>query len=202
MDRRNKLFEIASNRMFSALNAFYIWKIIGQSINIHQEGGEEKANENLEWIINKYPSFFQQTIINSYKTFVCDLAIFFDAGKYESFSLHKLIEIASEKENNLLEIKSQIQEIKKPHGKLISLIIRLRNQDVAHQALNPEQHHIIYKEVEDLFVAVQKILNLLSEYHDRSWTVWDHLEKEMEGDISWIFENLKRGEKQRLKGIE
>ncbi len=189
--------------MYSAMNAFYIWKIINESINIHQNGGEIMANENLKLVINKYKYFFQQTINNSYKTFIIDLGIFFDAERYEeAFSLGKLIKIIEDQGIDISQLNIEIDNLKNPHGKLISLIIKLRNQDVAHQGINPEQHSLVFVEVEGLFKAVQDILNKLTKYYDNSSTFWDQVEEDIKGDIDWIFENLKRGEKERLREID
>lgn len=196
-----KTLSIVTNRMFSALNSFYIWKILNQSMNVNEES-EEKAKENLEWIFNKYPNFFQQTIINAYKTFVVDLAIFFDSEGFEqTLSLGKLLKLLDGKNIDIEKLKLDINQIKKPHGKLISLIMDLRNQDVAHQAMDPVQHTLNYEEVENLFKAVHKILNNITKYYDDSITMWNHIEDNVKNDINWIFGNLKRGEKVRLEEI-
>src|SRR6266404_6259363 len=120
-DSNNKLFTIASNRMYSALNAYFIWKIINQSININEDGGRAKAEENLEFIINKYPYFFQTILQAAYKTFVTDITIFFDAGRYEdSFTIGKLLNVIEQQGIDISEVKTKIEEMKSPHGKLIS----------------------------------------------------------------------------------
>jgi len=196
------IFNIVRNRMFSALNSFYIWKKINQSINVNEESGPKLAQENVDQIINKYPNFFQQVLISSYKTFVADLAIFFDSEKHEdSLSIGKLFELLQEKNVDLLVLKEEIGIIKKPHGRIISLIMELRNQDVAHQAMDPQQHVLNYQEVENLFKAVQEVLNKITRYYDDSITVWDHIEESVNGDVQWIYGNLKRGEKVRLDEI-
>jgi hypothetical protein len=198
----SKNFVIIRNRMYSALNAYFIWKIINQSINVHSEGGEKMANENLELVINKYKYFFQQILNSSYKTFIVDLAIFFDSAKYEeSLSLRKLFNILEINDTAAIKIINEIEEIKKPHGELIDLILKLRNQDVAHQGINPEQHVLNYEKVEALFKAIQEILNKLTKYYDDSISIWSHVERDMLKDIKWIFDNLKRGERLRLEEI-
>jgi RNAse (barnase) inhibitor barstar len=197
-----KTFNIVRNRMFSALNSFYIWKKIEQSMNIHEEGGSELAQENVDQIINKYRSFFHQIRICSYKTFIVDLAIFFDSEGYEeTLSLGKVIKLLENKGVDLIKLRKEIDVIKKPHGKLIALIMKLRNQDVAHQALEPEQHILNYEEIENLFKAVQDIFNIITKFYDDSVTAWDHIEDEVRSDIDWIYDNLKRGEKVRLEEI-
>lgn len=198
-----KIFSLAKNRMYSALNAYHIWKYVEQAININNEGGAAKAQENLDWVINKYQYFFRQTGINSYKTFIADLAIFFDSEKYEeSFSLKKVIAAVKDTGVDMGELEKEIEEIKKPHGKLITLIMKLRNQDVAHQALDPKQHIIKYEEVEALFEAVQQIMNKLSIHYNDLVVSWRHVEGDMRNDMDLVFKNLKRGEKERLRDIE
>lgn len=198
------IFKIVRNRMYSALNSYFIWKTINQLMNINGEAGKIGAQENLDLVINKYKYFFQEIIISSYKTFVIDLSIFFDSDKYdETFSLNKLISIVEKKDKslNIDEIKKEIENIKKPHGQLIGLILKLRNQDVAHQGINPNQHTLIYSEVEGLFHAVHDILNKLTTYYDNSVSSWKHVENDMKRDIDLIFNNLKRGELLRIKEI-
>ncbi len=201
-ETNNNLFAIASNRMFSALNSFYIWKKFNQSININEDGGEVMAQENLDEIFNKYKYFFQQTLISSYKTFILDLTVFFESEKFEeTFSIGKLVKIIEDSGVDVTQLKVDIQKIKFPHGKIIGLIMKLRNQDVAHQAKNPEQHVLVYTEVEALFKAVQAILNAISIYYDNSVSAWSHVEDEIVRDVDRVFENLKRGEKVRLAEI-
>ena len=198
------IFKIVRDRMYSALNSYFIWKIMNQLMNINGETGKNGAQENLDLVINKYKYFFQEIIISSYKTFILDLSVFFDSDKYdETFSLNKLINLIQKEDNglNIEEIKKEIEKIKKPHGKLIGLILKLRNQDAAHQGINPSQHKLVYSEVEDLFKAVHSILNKLTLYYDNSVTSWGHVEKDMKHDIDLIFNNLKRGELLRLKEI-
>ena len=61
---------------------------------------------------------------------------------------------------------------------------------------------INYADMEALFVAVHEILNLLSQYNDRSYSVWDHIPKQIETEMSLMFENLERGERARLDEID
>ena len=50
-------------------------------------------------------------------------------------------------------------------------------------------------------MGVQEILNLLSKYYDRSFTIWDHIERNVTSSLEWVVDNLERGEKVRLDEI-
>lgn len=171
-------------------------------MNINEEG-KEKAERNVE-ILKKYWDFFDTVLNSSYKSFVTDVSIFFDSEKYEdTFSLQKLINIVKEKTtdteyNKLIE---EIDAIKKKHGVKIAFILELRNAEVSHQEIERKRRLIVYKEIDELFVGVQEILNLLSKYYDRSFTIWDHIEKNVTSSLEWVIDNLERGEKVRLDEI-
>lgn len=197
-----KLFRLVSSRMFSALSAFYIWKWLNQSINVN-EVTREVAEENVE-VRKKYPNLFSQLHNSCFKSFVLDLSVFFDAEKYEdNLSISKLLKVLekTKTELELDQIKEEIKSIKKKHGVSIKQLLDLRNEDVVHQKIEVENKRIIYKEIEELFKAVQEILNIISSYYDDSTTIWYHIEQNIEGDMSWVFDNLKRGEKVRIDDI-
>jgi len=99
------------------------------------------------------------------------------------------------------ELLKEINAIKKKHGVKIAFILELRNTEVSHQEIERKRRLIVYKEVDELFVGVQEILNLLSKYYDRSFTIWDHLERNVTGSLEWVIDNLERGEKARLDEI-
>jgi hypothetical protein len=196
------IFKVASNRMFSALIAFYNWKWLSQAINVNNQG-KAIAERNVS-IINKYSYFFHQVLISTYKSFVADLAIFFDSGKYDDkFSIEKLLGTLEKKisESELETLRIKIDEIKRKHGIKISFILELRNADVAHQEIKLQSRKINYSEIKELFSAVQEILNLISNHYDGSVTVWDHLEGDVASDMQYLFDNLERGENTRLKEI-
>lgn len=200
---RETLFKTAQDRMYSAVSAYYIWRHLGIAMNINNKG-RAVAEKNVA-ILNDYGYFFHQIIPNTYKSFVADLAIFFDANKFEfSFSIEKLLASLIDKvsEAEIHTLKKEINKIKSKHGIKISLILELRNADVAHQEVLPRSRSINYSNIEELFSAVQEILNRLSRYHNNSFTVWDHLEDRIDHDIQYIFNNLERGEKIRLEEIE
>jgi len=197
-----KLFRLVSGRMFSALSAFYIWKWLNESININVVT-REVAEENVE-VRKKYPNLFSQLHNSCFKSFVLDLSVFFDAEKYEdNLSLGKLLKVLekTKTEPELNDIKEEIKVIKNKHGVSIKQLLDLRNEDVAHQKIEVESKKIKYKEIEELFKAVQEILNIISRHYDDSTTIWYHIELNIEGDMSWVFDNLKRGEKVRIDDI-
>ncbi len=197
------LFRLTTDRMFTALESYYLWKKFSQMINVN-EVGEVQAKENVAFF-QKYWKFFHPVFQSSYKSFVTDLSIFFDASKYdETFSLKKLIEeiktFVSEAEYEA--IVNEISVIKKRHGVTIDLILELRNREVAHQEMDRKSREVIFKDIEDLFKGVQEILNLLSKYYNRGVTYWDHIEEDVLHSFDWVKGNLQRGEKVRLREIE
>lgn len=116
-EKAKKLFEITTNRMFTAIESFCVWKKINMMMNINEDS-KEKAERNVE-IFRKYWDFFDTVINSSYKSFVTDLSIFFDSEKYEdTFSLQKLINIVKEKTSDIEynELIKEIDSIKKRHG--------------------------------------------------------------------------------------
>jgi|SRR3989344_5222766 len=201
-EKAKKLFEITTNRMFTAIESFCVWKKMSMMMNTNEEG-KDKAERNVE-IFRKYWDFFSTVQNGTYKSFVTDLSIFFDSEKYEgTFSLQKLINIVKEKTtdteyNKLIE---EIDAIKTKHGVKIAFILELRNAEVSHQEIERKRRLIVFKEIDELFVGVQEILNLLSKYYDRSFTIWDHIERNVTSSLEWVVDNLERGEKVRLDEI-
>lgn len=204
MATSKELFEVAKRRMFTAVSAYYVWKSLSNSFNVNSKGKAE-AEKNVG-IINKYQSFFQQTLSSVYKSFVADLSIFFDSdNKYEeTFSVSKMIDSLSEtlSEGEIEKLKAKIKEIKSRHGVTIALLLQLRNADVAHQEIEAQSRTVEYGKIEELFNAVSEILNLASHHIDNSVWIWDHLEYDVENDIRTMLANLERGEKARLQEIE
>lgn len=198
-----KLFEITTHRMFTAVESFGVWKKMNMMMNINEES-KDKAERNVE-IFRKYWDFFNTVLNSTYKSFVADLSIFFDSEKYEdTFSLKKLINIVKEKITDIEynELIKDIDAIKKKHGVKIAFILVLRNTEVSHQEIERKRRLIVYKEIDELFAGVQEILNLLSKYYDQSFTIWDHVERNVTGSLEWIIDNLERGEKVRLNENE
>jgi len=201
-EKAKKLFGITTNRMFTAIESFCVWKKMNMMMNTNEEG-KKKAERNVE-ILRKYWDFFDTVLNSSYKSFVTDLSIFFDSEKYEdTFSLQKLINIIKEKttDTEYNKLVEEIDTIKKKHGVKIAFILELRNAEVSHQEIERKRRLIVYKEIDELFIGVQEILNLLSKYYDRSFTIWDHIEKNVTSSLEWVIDNLERGEKVRLDEI-
>lgn len=201
-------FEIALSagvsRMNSALHAFYIWKWINDVINTNSPGGKEVAEKSAA-TLNVYASVFQQIKVSCYKVFVADLSIFFDKKGYEdSFSITKLLLFAKEKisEVDMIELKKQIEKIRSKYGADIAFIQELRNADVAHQEMNLKSRKLIYKNTEELFLAIQKIINLISVKYNHSTWAWNHIEDHVLHELNWMLDNLQRGEKKRIEEIE
>ena len=199
-----KAIEVLSSRMLSALGGYYIWKWMEQARNTNNLGGLDKANRNLN-IFNRHLAFFGQIIKSTYKSFVIDLAFFFDKEGYEnSLSINKLLDLGRDKfsDDDITEIKKQIFEIKQKQGKNIALILELRTADVAHQELDSRSRHVLYENIEALFKAVQEILNMITMKYDRSEHWWNHVEKEVNRQMDWVMNNLEKGENVRIKEIE
>lgn len=194
----DQLFDIATDRMYSILNSYFIWKWINLSINTNKDGAE-KAYDNLDQVVNKYKYFFQQTLVNSFNSFIIDLAIFFDKNYDEVFTLKKLTKAVSPTLTK--EVLQKVENLIKPNFETINLVRQLRNK-VAHASLiDIPNKFVLYESFEKLFAALHEVINLLSITHDGSVTTWNHVEKDVEADLSWIFANLKRGENERIKEI-
>lgn len=199
-----EIFDMAEWRMYSALCAFYTWKWLEQAINIHN-AGEDTAKRNVG-IINNHKYFLRQVFTSSYKSFISDLSIFFDAEKYEdNLTLNKLLKTLENKvtPEKLDELRGYISEIKKQHGVSLALILELRNSDVAHQSIKVKKKYnrVNFSEIEELFNAVQEILNLISRHYDKSVSGWGHVESEVSRHLKLTFDNLERGEKVRKENI-
>jgi len=73
-EKAKKLFQITTNRMFTALESYCVWKKINMMMNINEEG-KDKAERNVE-IFKKYWDFFNTVQNSTYKSFVTDLSFF------------------------------------------------------------------------------------------------------------------------------
>jgi len=58
------VLKAGTNRMNSALHAFYIWKWINDIVNINSPGGREAAERNVD-TLSTYASIFQSIKISS-----------------------------------------------------------------------------------------------------------------------------------------
>lgn len=197
-----KFYQITTDRMYTALESYHTWKALAKMKNVN-EVGKEKAERNVE-ILKKYWDFFHSVETSSYKSFIIDLAIFFDKERYEdTFSLNKLLSVARNMitEAEYSDLLEKIRIIKAKNGTQISLVLELRNTDVGHQKIERKEHFIKFTEVEALFEAVQEILNLVSKHTSDSHTSWDHVGRGAAGSLVWVIDNLERGEKVRLDEI-
>ncbi len=199
-----KAIGVLSSRMLSALGGYYMWKWMEQARNINNIGGLDKANKNLD-IFNRHLAFFGQIIKSTYKSFVIDLAFFFDKEGYESsLSINKLLDLGRDKfsDDDIIELKKQIFEIKQKQGKNIALILELRTADVAHQETESQSRHVLYENIESLFKAVQEILNIITMKYDNSEHWWHHVEKEINKQMNWVMGNLEKGENVRIENVK
>ncbi len=199
-----KAIGVLSSRMLSALGGYYMWKWMEQARNTNNFGGLDKVNRNLG-IFNRHLSFFGQIVKSTYKSFVIDLAFFFDKEGYEnSLSINKLLDLSRDclSDDDITNLKNKISEIKQKQGKNIALILELRTVDVAHQETDSRSRHILFENIESLFGAVQEILNIITMKYDRSKHSWNHIEKEINKQMNWVVDNLERGEEVRIKNIK
>jgi hypothetical protein len=197
------MFDLATGRMLSALRGYYIWKWFNQATNIGMHG-KEIAQRNAG-ILNKHKFVFKQIIDSTFKSYVTDLAIFFDAERQvENLSQGKLLRTLKDKltVDELQDLNKKIEDIKRSHGVKIRFLRDLRGEDVSHQTIYPQEKVINYVEIEELFKAVQEILNLISNHFNGSETLWGHIQEEVIHHLEWMFEDLERGEAQRVGEIE
>ncbi len=202
-EKAKKLFRITTNRMFTAIESFSVYRKMNVMMNV-EEKGKDNAVRNVE-VFKKYWDFFHTVLNSTYKSFVIDLSIFFDPEKYENtFSLKKLTDVIKKKITSTKydELIKGINDVKKKHNVKIAFILELRNAEVSHQEIERKNRLINFKEIDELFVGVQEILNLLSRYYEQSFTIWDQIEKNVTGSLDWVVDNLERGEKVRLDEID
>lgn len=203
--KEQTLFDIADRRMYSAVKTYHIWKLLNESINIPTVG-KEVAEKNVG-IINWYGDFFHPLFDSTRTSFIVDLAIFFDPiyKQYEdTFALDKLIATLEQRMSpeEFILLKQEIEKIKRSHGVKISKILTFRNSIAVHQSTKPVDERMSYEEFEQLFAAVQEILNLISKYFNNSYTVWEGMDTEVKNDFERVLANLERGERVRLEEIE
>lgn len=199
------IFREARSRMLSAFSSYFIWKHIIKSININEVGLKE-AEKNVERI-NKYSFFTLPTIDSHYQRFILCSCLFFESEKYEdTLSLGKLKQIVKDSAGNeaFINLEKEISEIKRKNGKGISLLIKLRNEEVVHRKIdiNKKPISIEFSLIEDTFRGMQDIFNKLSKFFDDSSTMWDMIERDAVWHTNWVIENIDRGEIQRLKEIK
>lgn len=185
-----------SGRLHTAFVSYHVWKWMEQSRNINI--GEEKAYKNLE-IMNRQINFFQTTLRGAFYSFVIDLAMFFDR-QTPALSIDKIIgriELS-------LEAQTRIQNLRNLNQEKLLMLKNLRDKEIAHLDMDvdrTQKKNLIYAEIEELFSAVQEIFNIVTNSFNRSVWAWGPIEKEVDHDMKWLFENLEEGENKRLVEI-
>jgi hypothetical protein len=126
-----QMFVEARHRMLSAFSSFFIWKYFIKSVNINEVGLVE-AKKNVERI-NKYKFFILPTIDSHYQRFILCSCLFFESEKYEETlslgNLKQIVENITDKDI-YTNLEKEISEIKRKNSKGISLLIKLRNEQV------------------------------------------------------------------------
>lgn len=192
------------SRMLSAYTAYNIWKYLKQSLNPNEVGIEE-AKIRAD-ILNGYNFLFQQITDSVYKTFINDLAIFYDQNIDDRFSLLYILKKLKKNNYDIGGMEDIIDKKKRENKEYIKIIRDQRNGVVSH--LDPKLYHesltIEFIKIEDLFKITQEIFDLLrnkiSDY--RITTDWSHIPRIVKEDIDLLFNNLDRGEKMRVNEIE
>lgn len=87
-ERAIKLLKRLHDRLYNAYASFYIWEAF-QKLMAPNVLGEDDAQENVK-VINSYKEFFSPTIYAHNKTFIIELAKFFDTDK-SALSVSKII---------------------------------------------------------------------------------------------------------------
>lgn len=192
----NNMIQLLSSRMHSAVISYYFWKWLEQARNPNI--GEKKAKRNLE-IMNRQKNFFHTVIRSSFYSFVVDLCVFFDRQQ-PALSIDKIIPFVNLSEKD----KAEINRIREEQKNNVKNLKDIRDKEVAHLDLDvdrSENKRVIYKEIEDLFNAVQEIFNIITNSFDRSIWSWNRFDNEVEHEMSWLFGNLEKGEQKRLDEI-
>ncbi|KKQ77931.1 MAG: hypothetical protein A3A96_04115 [Candidatus Zambryskibacteria bacterium RIFCSPLOWO2_01_FULL_39_39] len=195
--RLENMINLATSRMSSAYFSYFVWKYIESSRNTN-EAGAEKANRFVS-IMGKYGYTFHSILRGSFYVFVIDLSIFFDKQN-PSLNLKKIIDLLNPSEEDLKEINKLIDSQRAN----IKYLKDVRDKTIAHLDLNVDRstfNSIIFKDTEELFDAVQKILNIITRTFNSSPWMWDIAENEVKHSMSWFIENLERGESKRIQDI-
>ena len=191
------MITLAISRMSSAYTSYLLWKWIESARNTN-EAGVERADHFVS-VISKYGFVFNSILRGCFYVFVIDLCLFFDKQD-PSLNLKKIIKLLEPSEEQLKEIN----EIIDSQQTNIEYLKDIRDKTVAHLDLDVDRNglnRIIFKDTEELFDAVQKILNLVTKTFNRSSWLWDTVEDEARHKMSWLIENLERGEMKRLEDI-
>ncbi len=216
-----------SDEMLQVVQAYYLWQASAFSRSIPEEG-IENAENNVK-LQNKYKTFLMQAEHSHLNTFIIGISKFFDRDPRTLNIQHIIDEIAESKEiltSEVIvdiyptrfkgeEIKSytaydekDIEEIKilrEKHNHVIKALKAIRDKSIAHidiKTIKVNSGNFIPIEVEKLIIAIQQMFNKISSRFDRSETRWDHLKEAALDETRLIYENLERGEKQRIEEIK
>lgn len=187
----------ASTRMHMAYVAYLTWKWLEQARN-ENKNGKDEALRHVE-IMSKQTNFFHTALRGAFYIFIVDLCIFFDRQR-PSLSLDKIIDSLDLSKDEIAKIDS----LRDSQKESILKLKNLRDKDVAHYDIDferPERNILLFQEVEDVFLSVQKIFNILSNNFNNSVWSWEHLNSDVEHEMEFLFNNLEKGEKVRVEEI-
>jgi len=219
------LFKRLSDEMCLLVEAFYAWKALVFSRSV-LEIGEAQANKNAA-IMQRHSDFFQVTEYSLLNTLILGASKFYDKHPKAlsfDFLIQKLREskdditadllekirpgtvFFSEEERNTFESFKEedaleIDALRQKNESVIKNLKIIRDKSVAHTDIIPIKGAIIPNEVEQLITDTQEIFNKLSRF-DRSTTMWDHLGDHVKNDVTFILENLERGENDRQREMD
>lgn len=192
-----QMIKEASSRMHMAYIAYLTWKWLEQARNENKSGRDE-ALRHVE-IMSKQPNFFHTAVRGSFYIFIVDLCIFFDRQK-PALSLDKIIDSLDLSKEEV----EKIDTLRDSQKESILKLKNLRDKDVAHYDIDferPERNILLFKEVEDVFLSVQKIFNILSNNFNNSVWSWKHLNSDVDHEMEFLFNTLEKGEKARIEEI-
>jgi len=207
------------------VEAFHAWRSLVFSRSI-PEMGEERANKNAA-ILRHHNDFFQTVEYSLLNTVILGTSKFYDRHpkalsidvliqklrEYKDditadlleqirpgtvfFSEEERADFVAFKEEDALEVEA----LRQKNEAVIKNLKDIRDKSVAHTDIIPIKGSIIPNEVEQLINDTQEIFNKLSRF-ERSATMWDHLGDNAKSDVTFILENLERGEAERQREID
>jgi AbiU2 len=197
-DKSEEYLKRLQDRMFRAFHIYLAWKALKTSMFIPMRGKEE-VERRVE-IMNRYlgGGIFNAFIISLEVTFVLEVKKFFEK-RPDSLGIYDFDNVINEGS------KKQIRDIvAKPEVQAtFEMIEVLRNKLFAHdEKIMAERKMPAITAIDDLFKSLQEILNIISKDITSAYMVWDHLSDDVEPAISYLLDNLERGEKKRLDDIQ
>jgi len=212
------------SRYFHALSAFFVYKTLDE-LNALNIVGNKEAQENVD-VINRYKNFFIPSKEALRVYFLLELAKMFDVSD-KSLHITKIVNCAQSQIKKLTaddfkefnqdrdflkeliknyegisqkDIK-EIKEILEENEDVLQRLKDYRNQYLAHDDIDKEKILIGEDEINNLFEALGKIMNLISSKLNHSSSMWNHIEDNSKESTEMIFDHLKRFEPYRLKEI-